>query len=211
MALQLVFSAVKGEFDQALRAIYQPIAAAATGAIKDAAAQVKTEGRAAIANGGFGRNFQNALQVNVYPKTGTSANAAALAFHKIPYAGVFQTGADISGKPLLWVPVSDSPARASGQWLTPKTFPQLIGPLVAIKSKKGLPILASPISSGRASSRVTVARLRKGQRGQGTRITLQPIFIGLSQVRLTQRFDLLAVFRKAQAQLGQFYLNNLKT
>lgn len=210
MALSLVYSAVRGELDEKLRAIYQPIAAAAQGAIKDAAEQVKREGRAAIGAAGFGSKWQNALRVEVYPKSGASANAAALAHHKIPYAGVFETGATIAGKPLLWVPISGTPARVSGRRLTPKSFTQLIGPLVPIKSAKGLPLLASPISGGRAGSRVTVARLRRGQRGTSNNISLQPVFVGLPRVNIRKRFGLQAVFQRALAGLPEGYARNLK-
>ena len=209
MALSLVYSAVTGELDQALRALYQPIAAAATGAVRDAAAQIKTEGRAAIAAGGFGPKWQNALRVEVYPARGASANAAALAHHKIPYAGVFETGAQIAGKPLLWIPISGTPARVSGQRFTPKSFRQLIGPLVLIKSRKGQPLLAAPIS-GRPTSKISVARLRRGSQGLGRNITLQPVFIGLPAVQLRQRFNLEAVFARAAAGLADGYLRNLK-
>jgi hypothetical protein len=209
LALKLVYSAVKGELGQALVALANPIAVAATGAIRDAAAQVKSEGRAAIASGGFGPKWQNALRVNVYPQRGLALDPAALAFHKIPYAGIFETGGRIAGKPLLWVPISGTPARVSGQRFTPKTFTQQIGPLVFFKSRKGLPLLASPIS-GRPTSKLTVARFRKGQAGQGSNIQLQPVFVGLPVVNIRARFNLHAVFQRAQASLGEFYLQNLK-
>lgn len=205
---RLVYSATKGELGQALQKLADPIAVAAQGAVKDAAAQVKTEGRAAISAGGFGQKWQNALRVNVYPPSGNSINAAAFAFHKIPYANVFASGARIPGRPLLWIPITGSPSRISGQKFTPRTFTQLIGPLVSIKSKKGVPLLASPIS-GRPTSKITVARLRKGQKGQGNTF-LQPVFIGVSAVNIRQKFDLQAVFNRAQEGLAAGYLRNLK-
>lgn len=209
MALSLVYSAAQGELNQALRDLYKPIASAATGAVKDAAAQIKTQGRAAIASGGFGQKWQNALRVEVYPKAGTSANAAALAHHKIPYAGVFETGATIAGKPLLWIPISGTPARISGQRFTPRIFRALIGPLVSIKTRNGRPLLAAPIS-GRPTSKVTVARLRRGTRGQGNNIALQPVFVGVPAAQIRKRFDLQAVFERAQQGLADGYLRNLK-
>lgn len=209
MALSLVYSAVQGELDKALRALNEPIAVAATGAIKDAAAQVKKEGRAAIAAGGFGQKWQNALRVDIYPAAGTSINAAARAKHNIPYAGVFETGATIFGKPLLWIPISGTPARISGQRFTPKTFTALIGPLVSIKTRNGRPLLAAPIS-GRPTSKVTVARLRRGTRGQGNNIALQPVFVGVPAAQIRKRFDLQAVFERAQQGLADGYLRNLK-
>lgn len=207
--LRLVYSAVKGELGQALQAFSVPIAAAATGAIKDAAAQIKTQGRAAIASGGFGQKWQNALRIEVYPKSGTSINAAALAHHKIPYAGIFETGGTIAGKPLLWVPLTGTPARIAGMRFTPRLFTSLIGPLVLIKRPGKRPLLASPIS-GRPTSKITVARFRRGQQGLGKNISLQPIFVGVPSVQIRKKFDLQAVFLSAQSSLPTFYLNNLK-
>jgi hypothetical protein len=210
--VRLVFSAVQGDFDRAFRAIYQPIAAAATGAVNDAAAQVKSEGRANIAAGGFGKNWQNALQVEVYPRSGVSANAVAFAHHKIPYADVFEYGAQIRGKPLLWVPITGTPARVGGHRLTPRVFTQQIGPLLLLSSKNRNkpPLLASPIT-GRHGTKITVAKLRRGQSrlGLGTE-RLQPVFVGLSQVTIRQRFNLHAVFQHAAEGLADGYLRNLK-
>lgn len=211
MSLQLVYSAVRGEFDQAIRQIYSPIAIAATGAIKDAGDQIKSSGRANIAAAGFSRKWQNALRVNLYPPRGASADAALLAFHKIPYAGVFETGATIHGKPLLWIPVSGAPARIGGRKLTPQSFNQLIGPLVSLRSRRGTPILAGQIS-GKSGGKITLAKLRRGRRGEGGRTgtRLQPIFVGIRAAHLRQRFQLQSVFKKAADGLGAGYLKHLK-
>jgi len=85
--LRLVYSAVKGEWAEAMRQKYLPVAMAATQAVGDVALQVKTQGRSAIAAAGFSRRWQNALRVNVYPEKGrVSVDAAAFIYHKIPYA-----------------------------------------------------------------------------------------------------------------------------
>ncbi len=208
MALKLVYSAIRGELEQAFKQIYDPIAKAATGAITDAAAQIKAQGRANIAAAGMSSKWQNALRVETYPQKGVSANAALLAHHKIPYAGVFETGAIIHGKPFLWIPLTGTPARVGGRTLTPRVFAQSIGPLTSIRSRTGKPILAAPIS-GRTGSKITLARLRRGSRGQGANIQLTPIFIGVPSIHIRARFGLQAVFQRAAAGLGAGYLNHL--
>ncbi len=207
MPLKLVYAALQGDLDKALKAMYDPIARAAAGAINDAATQIKTEGRARIGAAGFSSKWQNALRVNVYPQKGVSAGAALLAFHKIPYAGVFETGAEIRGKPLLWIPFPGTPARVGGRKLSPRVYVQTVGPLTLIKSQKGRPLLAGPIS-GRAGTKITLAKLRRGTRGEGT-VRLQPIFFGVPSVHIRQRFGLQQVFDKAASGLGAGYLSHL--
>ncbi len=212
MTLRLIYSAVTGQFDAAMRAMVRPIAHAATGAIRDASEAVKREGRANIAAAGFSRKWQNALRVKIYPQKGVSVDAAALAFHKIPYAGIFETGGEIRGKPLLWIPIRELPAKIGGQKLTPKLYSERIGPLRFIPPRAGKrPMLAGPLS-GRAgtTSKITLARLRKGQSG-GSRVISVPLFIGIPAVTERKRFDLKKVFEKARAGLGSGYLRNLDT
>src|SRR4051812_37062518 len=108
--LKLVYAAVKGELEDAIEAKYRPIARAATLAIKSAAELVKTEGRADIARA-LSQRFANAWRVNVYPKKGTSADAAVYAFHRIPYAALFEEGGTVHGRPTLWLPLPSAPKK----------------------------------------------------------------------------------------------------
>ncbi len=102
MTLSFLYRATKGEFDEAMREMQRPMAEAATSAMQEAADNIKSEGRAKIASAGFSKKWQNALRVDAFPRRGkVSINAAAFAFHKIPYADVFEEGATIRGKPRL--------------------------------------------------------------------------------------------------------------
>ncbi|WP_353842903.1 DUF6441 family protein, partial [Mesorhizobium sp.] len=60
-------------------------------------------------------------------------HAAALIFHNIRYAGIFEEGGTISGKPRLWLPLKDTPKRAGRQKMTPALYIKTIGPLVSIE------------------------------------------------------------------------------
>ncbi len=111
MSVGLVFSAPRGQFRAAFERKHQMIATAATGAIKDAANQVKRQGRAAIRRAGFSARWQNAFRVDVYPRAGESIDAAAYAHHNIRYAGIFESGGTIPGSPLLWLPLPTAPQR----------------------------------------------------------------------------------------------------
>lgn len=212
--LKFVYSAVKGEFSQSIQAAINPIAQGATGAVKDAADFVKTEGRSRIRAAGFGVRWQNAFRVNVYPKRGVSVDAALFAYHRIPYAGVFESGITISGNPMLWLPLPNIPLRFGGNRLTPALFVQKIGPLHSVNIPGKPPMLAAYISSAADPGKITVRKLKSGalrrvQRGPNSVISV-PIFYGISTVQLKARFQLDQVFDRAKSNLGTYYLQRMK-
>jgi hypothetical protein len=211
MALKFLFEALTGQFERKTRAIYRPIATAGTAAIKDAANQIKKEGRANIGAAGFSRRWQNALRVDVFPRVGVSADAALLARHRIPYAGVFERGAQIRGKPLLWIPLSGTPAKLGGKRFSPRVYRQMIGPLRAFTSRRGTPLLGGPLT-GRPGARITANALRRGARGERGRSGLRiiPLFFGIPAVNIRARFGLNAVFARAAAGLAAAYLRHLR-
>lgn len=218
MSLKLVFAAATGQLEAAIKQMQLPIATAGTAAIRQAAEIVKAKGRSEIASGGFGAKWQKALRVEVYPKSGVSIDAAMLVHHKIPYAGVFERGAAISGSPLLWLPIGNGPTRVGGRRLTPRSFIESVGPLVSMHLPGRKPMLGSYIS-GRAR-KVTIGALKRGNVARRTRrlagasqsagLRLVPIFIGVSRVQLKKRFNLYGVFNQVRGQLGALYLQNAK-
>jgi hypothetical protein len=112
-----------------LREGEQAVATAAVGALRETAANAVQEGRQNIgaAGPGFGRaKWQSGLQYltkDVREGAGDSLKAKALIFHKYGIAGVFEHGATIQGKPMLWIPtVHGAPtASRSGKKLTSAT------------------------------------------------------------------------------------------
>lgn len=201
-----------GEFAQALAAKKDPIAAAGTAAITDAANIIKAEGRADIAAAGFSKRWQNTLQFIVYPKKQLSIDAAALIYHKIQYAGVFEKGAVIAGKPMLWLPLPTTPKRAGRQKMTPALYIRTVGPLISIERPGKPPLLAGKIATNRRGQinkgKVTLSALRRG--GAGAPSTLVPLFIGIDRVKIRDRFSIREITERAAARLGQLYLKNLR-
>ena len=173
------------------------MAAAATRAMRETGARVKREGRAAIAAGGFGTRWQNALRVTVYPEKGESIEPAAYVKHKIPYAGVFETGARIGGRPLLWLPLSNVQQRFAGRHMTPRLYVQAIGPLHTLKRPGKHPLLGGYVTLNASTEKLTVAKLRAGMRAKPSRRKSVPVFVGISSVELHQRFDLASVVKAA--------------
>jgi hypothetical protein len=216
--MKIVYQVLKGEFEAALRDKYKPLAEAGSAAMIETAETIKTEGRRDIASAGFGKRWQNALRVDVYPKRGVSLNAAALIYHKIPYADVFETGATIRGKPRLWLPLSTTPKKIGRNRMTAERYQKEIGPLRLIKRPGKKPLLAGEMSATTAQIRsglagkVTLARLRKGSGKVDTRTSgrmFVPLFVGVDSVKLRDRFSIREITKRAADRLGEIYLGKV--
>lgn len=112
---------------KAIRDKQRPVATAAVAALRETAANAVQEGRQDIASSGrFGPSWQRGLQ---YRTRGASEDgepslqAEAIIFHKYGFAGVFEYGATIEGKPLLWIPTTPGapPPGKSGKKLVSAT------------------------------------------------------------------------------------------
>lgn len=213
--LSFQLSIAKGEFDEAMAAIYKPIAQAGTAALREAADVGKKKGRANIGAAGFSKRWQDALRADVYPKKGESASAALLFYHAVPYANVFEEGATIRGKPKLWVPLSSTPTKVNRERITPERFIRGYGPLFPMKIR-GKPFLGARIGLTKAAAaagppyKVTPRRLRSGASGAAKVVRTVPVFVGIDTVSIRKRFELRAVFREAADSLPTLYLKNLK-
>ena len=221
MNLRLVYSAVTGQFAAAVRAMQKPIATAATASIKDLAAEIVSKGRGNIASAGFSTRWQKGLVVTVTPKEGVSIDCEAHVFHRRGFATVFETGMQISGKPLLWLPLPTLPDHIGSQMMTPKSFIRSIGPLYTLKSA-GKPPMLGGYMQGLVGSRVTLPKLRSGAAlarlgvrgrggGYGARgVVLTPVFVGVSSVAVRKRWNLEGVYRVAEANLAANYVKRMQ-
>src|SRR5262245_49497594 len=95
---------------QMIRDKQRPVAEAAVAALRDAAADAVQEGRSNIAGSGrFAGRWVSGLQYRTFDAEAggePSLQARAVIFHKFGIAGVFEHGATIQGKPLLWIPTN---------------------------------------------------------------------------------------------------------
>jgi hypothetical protein len=102
---------------QMIRDKQRPVATAAVAALRETAANAVQEGRSNIAGAGrFGPEWQSGLQyitVDAVDAGEPSLQAKAIIFHKFGFAGVFEHGATIAGKPLLWIPTTPGAPTAS--------------------------------------------------------------------------------------------------
>ncbi len=186
MAISIRVQSPVGEFSRAVNGISEPIASAATGAMRDAAEIIKRDARAEMRGAGMSSRFTNAFRTDAYPKGGKqSINAAAHAFHKIRYAGVFEEGATVHGKPMLWLPIT----RNLPEKISPRKFIQRGGTLVSMKSKSGLPLLGAPI----------------GDDGR-----LVPVYVGKLAVTIGKKFSVAGVMARTADKIESLYAQNLK-
>jgi hypothetical protein len=214
-----VFAAATGQFEKFTQDARNKIAIASMGAINDAADFIKTQGRANIANAGFSKRWQNAFRVNVYPDKGkrVSIHPALIAWHKIPYAGIFEEGGTITGSPFLWLPLPNVPKTINGKHMSPKNYQRFVGKLFRFKAGTSrVPLLGGYMAAGARGgghTKITVSALKRGnsgKAGKGVRLVPVPLFFGLSSVNMRKRFDLKTVFDRANAQLPQYYLNHFR-
>jgi hypothetical protein len=112
---------------QAIRDKQRPVAEAAVATLRETAANSVQEGRQDIASAGrFTGTWVSGLQ---YRTKGAavgdepSLQAQATIFHRYGIAAVFEHGATISGKPLLWLPTTPGapPPKKSGKKLISAT------------------------------------------------------------------------------------------
>ena len=101
--MKLSFTAAKGNAE-VFKKTKRDFIVAAQGAVKDAAEQAVKEGRAHLASAGFSApRWQRGLQSKFLKRN--REKPARLIFHRLGFLSVFETGATIAGKPLLWVPI----------------------------------------------------------------------------------------------------------
>lgn len=211
MTLKFVWEAATGQFSDALNKTERAIADAATGAVRDAADLAKSAARANIAAAGFSRKFQNALQAKTYPSRGSSLKPAALIYSKIPYSEIFEEGAEISGKPFLWIPLSNVPVLAGGRRMTPKQFTEKIGVLYTIRRPGKPPMLGAVVRLSPKAKSVSLRALKRGRNpgGRGS-VRIVPMFVGVPMVKIEKKIDVASQVRRAADLLPTLYLKNLK-
>ena len=203
---------VEGDMDKITGRARDRIARAATDAMRQAAGELKSKGRAAIA-AGMSSRFANAFQVKSFPTGGTSLSPAISAYHKIPYAGVFEDGETISGHPYLWLPLDSAPTGSGGKRMGPAEFAASVGVLYVMKRPGKPPLLGAVVreTDARAKKPASLALLKRGRnpKGRGT-VRLVPVFVGVSNITDPKKFDLYEVARDVASGIGEMIVKNME-
>ena len=117
MAVKVKVAVDKPRWLQMIRDKQRPVATAAVAALRETAANAVQDGRKDIAGAGrFGPKWQSGLQYRTKDageENAPSLQAKAIIFHRYGIAGVFEHGATIQGKPLLWIPTTRGAPAAS--------------------------------------------------------------------------------------------------
>ena len=142
--------------------------------------------------------------MDIYPRGRNSLNATAHVYHKIPYAGVFEEGATIRGRPRMWLALPNVPQRYGRKPMTPELFRKSIGPLAFVKRPGKRPLLVAKAKKGKNMTKVSLARFRSGGRGEGPFVSV-PVFVGLDSVSIRKRFNITGIVRAARDRLPQLY------
>lgn len=127
MAARLKVTVDQPAWLKMIREKQRPVATAAVEALQETATDAVIEGRQNIAGSGrFGGKWLSGLQyrmMNAEQGGEPSLQATAIIFHQFGIAGVFEHGATLEGKPLLWIPTTpgEPPASRSGKKLVSAT------------------------------------------------------------------------------------------
>lgn len=206
--VSLTYRYVRGEFAEAMAELYEPVAVAAKAAMKETADAIKRQGRAQITSAGFKRAYANAFRTDVYPRgSRVSANAAVVAYHRVDFSEVFETGVRIGGKPYLWVPIADKRTRVGRKQLRLKDFIARGEQLVMVKRPGKAPLLMGRPLSGmtkprRATQRAAYQRYQAGG--------LVPLFVGLTVVDIDKKLSIYPMIDAEAGRIAERYFSNLR-
>jgi hypothetical protein len=201
--LRLIYKTVAGEFRDGMKEIYKPMAVAGKAAMVETAEEIKSKGRAQIAAAGFKRNSQTAFRGDVYPRGNRpSVNAAAMIYHKFNFFEVFEEGALINGKPIMWVPIRDKRTRVGAKQLRLKDFKARGEKLILIK-RAGKP----PLLVGRPLSGMKQPRRRREREGYSRYDGngMVPLFVGISLVKISKKLAIYPMIEREGGLVAQRY------
>lgn len=198
MAKTLELTLSKADLKKAIeKNVTAKLEKAAVDSMEDYSKIVLQEGKDAIAKGGglFAESprFRDLLRVNVYPNQ--KLNAAIYLFHKIPYAGVFETGATLFGKPIMWLPIQD---RVIAGVRSPKQF------------KKAYPDKTLRLAKRPGKPPLLVAKMGYKKTKKGFVPADVPIFVGLTNVTIPKKFDVRGAVEKSLGRFAAIYNAKLR-
>lgn len=143
-------------------------------AANTASREILSRGRADIRSAGrFGTRWTQGLHADV--ETPKSGDIQILVDHDVPYWKVFERGAVIRGRPLLWIPLSFA---RDAKGVLARNFP---GGLFRVDRKGGKAPLLLSIKTG------------------------EPKYFGKERVKIPKKFHIVQICRDVARKLKQFY------
>lgn len=220
---ELALDIVEGRFTKEVAKLQPRAAHAATAAMRDTVDLALVKGRQSILGAGFSAKWANALRGTQYPQGKDSLDVTGFIWHKIGYAGIFESGGDIHPKApdgMLWLPIEQNlPIRSVGSW-TPLKWTQEVGPLASVERPGKPPLLVGRVPVGQAHgfsfplhappiglSPRTQARRRRFSQAP---VITAPLFFGIPLVTIGPKFGVKAARDEAAKQFGRFFAAELK-
>jgi len=210
------------QFKKAYLLASNVVVEASNAAVFDAALAGVIAGRAQIAAAGFNKDWQKQLRFKMVTEK-DSLKPRAYIHTAINYADIFETGKEIHGDPLIWLPLpSVPPWRGSGirfggyvprRHMTPSQYVRTIGPLITLRRPGKHPILAAVIRRGTKAQPfgkfATRAQLKRGAKGRGQDEVI-PLYVGVPSVRIGKKWNVTEALLQAANKIPQFYQEELK-
>lgn len=205
---RILYDAAIGKYQEALNADYQVMARAATMAVRDVGISTRNQIRRNMTGAGFPSRWANSVGARFKPSAGQapSIDAKVTIASSINFLGVFENGATIGGKPLLWLPLPDIPQKVGGQAMRPALFKAKFGPLRSARHSP-IPLLLGQIAVGSGgltpTTKKTAYRFKRAATAKQT--AWVPVFVGITQVQLKKRLQYLEILKDAQSLIQQRY------
>ncbi len=206
--MRLVMRTDKHDWVKATDAIEKIMARGMAATVKQMATETRDGIRQSISAAGFGSHWTNSIKFKMLTK-GDVLNPAAWVHSTINFSDVFETGKQIIGNPLLWLPlpaVPQWPGDATRQ-MSPKKYIQTVGPLVTIRRPGKTPLLGAIIESSskrRPGRRLSIQRITSA--APHTTRTMVPLFVGVPAIQIEKIFD----FTAALARVNEGAENTLQ-
>lgn len=165
----------------------KPFQAAALAAFEDASKLLQAKGRDNIRSAGFSSHFQSGWTTKVFPNDG---DPAVYGHHKRSFANVFERGAVVRGKPLLWLPLPKTPKFIGGKRTTASLWARVVGPLRSVRIHSGgKPLLVGKLPGGQESV---------------------PLFVGVRAAKIGKRLDITRVGEAVADAIPALFEKHLK-
>jgi hypothetical protein len=216
--LRLTTKVVDKAFKLAFDNTKLDIASANTKAMAEVSVIAKNLGRDSIRKGKglFRGRWPNALRSKSYPEPGKppSMGPAGLVYIASNYAGIFEQGGRVTGKPYIWIPLPGVPPYFMGEHI----HPGQINGIVSMKIPGKPPLLGIRIKGTKRDRKITTTLLKSGtyekattKRGAKKKYMVIPLFVGVRKADIPKKWDLQRAAKLAMLQLNSKVGKNLRT
>ncbi len=214
---------VVGSISKDIKAFKKKLKTSTTRGARDGGKILKTRLREQVTRAGLGQRLSKTWRVNVYPQSGVSADAAAVAFSKAPHIIYsFDRGVTIRGRrrKFLAIPTREAIStfgKGKNVAVTPENFEKKTGLKLFFIERRGRnPILIARGARLTRGGRVRALTVRKATKRLGERTNLAgqvniAMFVLVPSVSLRKRFSVESAIPPAQAAFVRGIDRNLSS